>query len=1248
MATTNTQAAPDGAQSYKDGSYDALDAQTSAKLGLPTWLLPSIRTQGEKSNADQVSSAGARTVYQITPTTRDLALKQYGIDPYLSAGNASMVAGMLLKDSMQRNNGSVPQAIGEYIGGTNRSNWGSTTNAYIKRVLQGAGGAAQQPASNPYAAARATADQTAAGVGTQLPNANSANLPAGPSIAKLVDAYNSGTMDPQARADFAADVQGGKVFLPAGIKLNTAVPATQDANNQPQPAPQQPAQDAAAGAPQSQPGMPAAQSGPPGAAPAAGLAPSPQATPQAVPLKVVQAYQSGQMDPQAKAEFEADLKAGKISLPAAQTPEQQGFLSQVGRQLGLFARDAIQGVGNTIGIAYDPIAATINTASQALSPTHTGDLITGNRPGTHIGTAGGYAHQLADTLGLPTPANDRERLVNAATEAGIGGATFAGAAGALAGAAPAGTTAAGTLSGLAEAPAAQTVASAAGGGAQERARQGGAGPLLQTAANIGAAMVAPSRAGATLAKGAEMLGQRVAPDLTARIKAIVGDSDQPLRQAAEQVAAQIQKTPRDVAFDQATGDITKEGRELAIASGLTPDGLRKAYGKLEVASGPAAANEATQNAEQLGIQYTKGQATRDFKTQDKEQTLAKAATPEGDQARAFFDQQSKQINDAVDNFRAGFGDNAATAADRGAAVQDSMRALRSQGQAGVRALYKTAAELPGEPVPIEAKPIIDSAARVITEMPTEPSIKEAIQNTLAKYGVLGGEVSERGPFGNTVSVGGKNYQITGEVEPLTLANAEKMRQALNAIYRADKTGHTGSVIAALDDGVENAVAGVAQRANVANPEVGQQMTHTAGGVSTPATYEGPGAAPNTARVTLQPAAQSPQDVAATAAKLSAERDALSQARAQTGEKITPQEQALSAAVGPASAKDRMTAVKWAQANNRPDVTQAVLSSARSDLEAATSAAQPKNPAMMAVQEKARQQFEKSVQNLHDAAGVPYGTNATREVPTAELSAGSTAPIARQEAFEKARAAARTQKQTYEAKDVIQDLTDYKTGTNTPKVLPENSFTPLFGSTTNLNKAKALLLADDAGGRGAGAWKAIQSQALAHIAEQAKNPQTGDYSAARLNSALKKFGDDKLKILFEGADYNRLKSLQAAIDRTQPMSGTVNYSNTFTKFANLVGAHLSDAVAAVGTHVAGPAGMLAGKGLGMIAEKVATARKESDVLKGMVSPNLPGRAAAQKRVDSANQDLIDSLLDAARRNAFVPYGITNSNTEDNKK
>lgn len=125
------------AVSYKDPTYDALDAQVSKELGLPSGLLSGIRLRGERSNADQVSSAGARSVYQITPTTRDLFLKKYGVDAYKSPADAAKVAGLHLKESLQRNKGDSAAAVREYIGGTNPANYGPVTSAYVQRVQGG-------------------------------------------------------------------------------------------------------------------------------------------------------------------------------------------------------------------------------------------------------------------------------------------------------------------------------------------------------------------------------------------------------------------------------------------------------------------------------------------------------------------------------------------------------------------------------------------------------------------------------------------------------------------------------------------------------------------------------------------------------------------------------------------------------------------------------------------------------------------------------------------------------------------------------------------------------------------------------------------------------------------------------------------------------------------------------------------------------------------------------------------------------
>lgn len=135
--------------SYKDQAYNDLDAATEQRLGLPSGSVSGLRLYGEKSNADQVSSVGARTPYQFTPTTRKLIVKKYGVDPYLSPENASEAAGLLMKESLQRNKGDLEQAIGEYHGGTNRKAWGPVNRAYRARVMSGINSGAAPAAEAP-------------------------------------------------------------------------------------------------------------------------------------------------------------------------------------------------------------------------------------------------------------------------------------------------------------------------------------------------------------------------------------------------------------------------------------------------------------------------------------------------------------------------------------------------------------------------------------------------------------------------------------------------------------------------------------------------------------------------------------------------------------------------------------------------------------------------------------------------------------------------------------------------------------------------------------------------------------------------------------------------------------------------------------------------------------------------------------------------------------------------------------------
>jgi hypothetical protein len=133
-------------QSYLDPVYDRYEQDAARQAGIDPSLLHGIRTRGERSNADQVSSAGARTVYQITPPTRAGIMKNYGFDPYSSGANAALGAALLMKEGLKRNHGDAEAAVGEYHGGIDRRQWGPVNAAYRARVLGRAPSA--QPASS--------------------------------------------------------------------------------------------------------------------------------------------------------------------------------------------------------------------------------------------------------------------------------------------------------------------------------------------------------------------------------------------------------------------------------------------------------------------------------------------------------------------------------------------------------------------------------------------------------------------------------------------------------------------------------------------------------------------------------------------------------------------------------------------------------------------------------------------------------------------------------------------------------------------------------------------------------------------------------------------------------------------------------------------------------------------------------------------------------------------------------------------
>lgn len=134
--------APDLRQKLK---YDApeLDlyaAKVEADKGLPAGLLLAIKNAGERSNSNQVSSAGAQGVMQFIPST----WRQYGKGDPKDPKASIDAAGAYFAELMKRYKGNIDAAITEYNGGMVQAqavaNGGkptaAETAAYLPRVKE--------------------------------------------------------------------------------------------------------------------------------------------------------------------------------------------------------------------------------------------------------------------------------------------------------------------------------------------------------------------------------------------------------------------------------------------------------------------------------------------------------------------------------------------------------------------------------------------------------------------------------------------------------------------------------------------------------------------------------------------------------------------------------------------------------------------------------------------------------------------------------------------------------------------------------------------------------------------------------------------------------------------------------------------------------------------------------------------------------------------------------------------------------
>jgi hypothetical protein len=768
----------------------------------------------------------------------------------------------------------------------------------------------------------------------------------GPSISKVYEAYKTGKMDPTDAAQFEHDVLNGSVMLPRGAALRKKPPVYQ------------------------------------------------------LPDTVVKAYNGREMSDEDRAQIDADLKAGVVALPRGAKLKAPAPRSTM-ESLGIGVRNVMTGTGALLDLPAAAVNALVNNTPGGGSP----DLSA--TPFRDLANAG------ADAIGLEKPETSGERLVSAIAEGGTQGLLTAGLAAPFAGTSTVAKT-------LAANPILDTVSGATSGLSSEVAQQAGAGPVGQLVAGLaggGVTAIAPTAIKARLGRNA---GKDITEITTAPKEALI-EPDGTLTPDGREVAAQNGITPDELkqAFGEAPPDVQRrvandsaESMPLARAANddtavapVEPDRQAAPAARTPepetVATPPEAAptapdtplpatakarvDEAT--AEQIPL--TRGQATQEFAVQDAEQTLLASQTKEGEAARAFRVEQADAIKQAAQRFQEALGDTSLNATDRGQVVQKAIRELRDAGAAGVSALYKQAEELAGEGLALLTDDIKKTATDILIDEGIPESVKREIGRQLARYGIVGKaeKMNELGITKVTLD-DGSTVQFRGEVEPLTVANAENLRQAVNKQYLADPTHNSQALKPVIDDAVEEAI-----QAAIDNPKL-------------------------------------------------------------------------------------------------------------------------------------------------QAAGIA-------------------------DAYKTARAAHKEQKQTFSAKDVVQQIVDYKKGTGTDVLKAENVIKTIMDTgpeaLTNLRKIKAILLSKPTE-QSKAAWQAIKLHGVADIFGKAvvENANLGGgsisaVSGAKLSTAIEKFGVEKLKVLLDQSEFNQLMKLRRIIrNATVPISGTTNPAGTSYKLMKFLG------------------------------------------------------------------------------------------------
>lgn len=131
---------------YHDPRHIATEEFYENKYGLPKRHITAIRVAGEMSHWDQASNLKTKTTYQFTPTTRNLFIKKYDIDPWKDTDSSIHATALHLKEGMKwakqkfkiKNQHDLAVISAKHFhAGPNVSNWGDINKNYGFRISKG-------------------------------------------------------------------------------------------------------------------------------------------------------------------------------------------------------------------------------------------------------------------------------------------------------------------------------------------------------------------------------------------------------------------------------------------------------------------------------------------------------------------------------------------------------------------------------------------------------------------------------------------------------------------------------------------------------------------------------------------------------------------------------------------------------------------------------------------------------------------------------------------------------------------------------------------------------------------------------------------------------------------------------------------------------------------------------------------------------------------------------------------------------